>query len=216
MSPRPAKTHPVLKSLQNLLPSMAAALGADAELVLHELSHPEDSLIAIAGNVTNRKVGAPLTDLVLQIVRRGDTGKDLLNYSTTIDGKTIRSSTLFVRDQKGEVIGCLCINIDITKWVVARHLVNRFCETQSLDAGMQETFTSDVEAGLSLSIEKAVNEQGIPVAMMKKDDKLKVVRLLDEQGVFLIKRAVASVANALDVSRYTVYAYLDQVRGTKL
>jgi predicted transcriptional regulator YheO len=53
---------------------------------------------------------------------------------------------------------------------------------------------------------------GRPVAYMTKDDKVEIVRTLDQKGAFLIKGAIDYVAKVLCVSRYTVYNYLDEVR----
>ena len=47
---------------------------------------------------------------------------------------------------------------------------------------------------------------------MTKDDKVEIVRTLDQKGAFLIKGAIDYVAKVLCVSRYTVYNYLDEVR----
>ena len=51
--------------------------------------------------------------------------------------------------------------------------------------------------------------------MMKKENKMRVVKALDEHGIFLIKGAVDSVAGFLDVSRYTVYNYLQEIRSQR-
>jgi len=69
-----------------------------------------------------------------------------------------------------------------------------------------------VETILHSSIEEFITQQGIPVSLMKKEDKLRTVEHLDEQGIFLIRGSVATVARALGVSRYTIYNYLDEIR----
>ena len=116
---QPAR-HPILAALARAVPGLAKALGNGTEVVLHEFSHPESSVVAIAGEVTGRKVGAPLTDLVLRLLRQGRVTEDLINYpSRTPDGRPLRSSTVFVRDESGQVVGCLCINFELTRWMVA-------------------------------------------------------------------------------------------------
>jgi len=208
--------HPMIAALRQIVPGLARVLGDGAEVVLHELSHPQDSVVAIAGNVTGRKVGAPLTDLVLRLMRAGQVGDDLINYpSRSADGKVLRSSTIFIRDEQGELIGCLCINFDITKWMIAKHVIEGYCHTTPLGGGAQETFIQDVEVMLRSNIQEVIEQGGIPVSMMKKEDKLRVVKSLDERGIFLIKGAVENVAKFLDVSRYTIYNYLDEIRSQK-
>jgi hypothetical protein len=51
-------------------------------------------------------------------------------------------------------------------------------------------------------------EFGCPLAELTREDKQRAVRVLDEQGAFTIRKAVEEVADALGVSRFTVYNYL--------
>ena len=76
-----------------------------------------------------------------------------------------------------------------------------------------ETFPPDVDSLQRLLIDRAVSRAGIPVDLMKKRHKTAVVRELDEAGFFLIKDAVDRLAAELDVTRYTIYNYLNETRA---
>ena len=39
-----------------------------------------------------------------------------------------------------------------------------------------------------------------------------VVKRLEERGAFLVKRSAEQIAGALDLSRYTIFAYLKEIR----
>jgi predicted transcriptional regulator YheO len=65
---------------------------------------------------------------------------------------------------------------------------------------------------LSSIVNKTLESVGKPVAFISKEEKVNIVQLLDEKGVFLIKGAIDYVAKVLCVSRYTVYNYLDEIR----
>ncbi len=41
---------------------------------------------------------------------------------------------------------------------------------------------------------------------------MEVVKRLEERGAFLVKRSAEQVAEALDLSRYTIFAYLKEIR----
>jgi HTH domain len=56
-------------------------------------------------------------------------------------------------------------------------------------------------------------ELGARLADLSRDDKQKAVRLLDERGAFQLRKAVEDVADALGVSRFTVYNYLNADGG---
>ena len=52
-------------------------------------------------------------------------------------------------------------------------------------------------------------ELGSPLAGLTRDQKQRAVRLLDERGAFQLRKSVEEVADALSVSRFTVYNYLN-------
>jgi transposase-like protein len=47
---------------------------------------------------------------------------------------------------------------------------------------------------------------------MSREEKMEVVKRLEERGAFLVKRSAEQVAEALDLSRYTIFAYLKEIR----
>ncbi|MEU4742631.1 aminotransferase class V-fold PLP-dependent enzyme [Actinosynnema sp. NPDC023658] len=217
--PRPTSTPPVTSEvLTALIPtvnSLAEALGPGTEVVLHDLGALPDSIIAIAGDLTGRKVGGPMTDLLLGLVRRGTT-QDLAGYETYApDGRVIHSSTVFLRDAEGVAVGCLCVNSDPGP--------NRPHDPAAGSAGAAdpagsvgsavEAFPGDVDTLQRLLVERAVTAVGVPVELMKKSHKSQVVRVLDEAGLFLIRDSVDYLAGVLGVTRYTIYNYLNEVRA---
>jgi len=213
--------HPTLEGIRQIMPGLVRTLGADCELVLHDFKDVSHSLVAIEGLVTGRSVGSPLTDMILKVIRREKDPQDLLNYqSHTIDGRPMRSSTLFIRDSGGKLIGCLCVNRDLSKWVVVRELLNDFYETRPLGSQIppdtHETFVQDVEELLMGTINEVISLGQKPVKDMEKADKIRVVRELDARGMFLIRGAVETVAKVLRVTRYTIYNYLDEGRRQEL
>jgi selenocysteine lyase/cysteine desulfurase/predicted transcriptional regulator YheO len=195
----PAGGSDVLAALVPTVNSLAAALGPGTEVLLHDLSALPNSIVAIAGDLTGRQVGGPMTDLLLGLVRRGST-QDLTNYETYApDGRVIRSSTVFLRDADGVAVGCLCVNSDQGLSGRAERVV--------------EAFPGDVDTLQRLLVERAVADVAVPVELMKKSHKSQVVKVLDDAGYFLIKDSVDHLAGALDVTRYTIYNYLNEIRG---
>lgn len=207
----------IFDAIRKILPGLAQALGPDYELVLHDFKDLGHSLIAIEGNVTGRVLGSPLTDLILQVIRKNKNPQDLLNYeSRTSDGRTLRSSTLFVYDTNERLIGCLCVNRDLSNWIAAQKLLQEVCKTDSLENKVitegDETFVQDVEELLMGTINEIIASEKKPVKFMDKTDKIRVLIKLDTRGIFLIRGAINAVARALNVSRYTIYNYLEEGR----
>ncbi|PRX48374.1 HTH domain-containing protein [Prauserella shujinwangii] len=54
------------------------------------------------------------------------------------------------------------------------------------------------------------HELGAPLAELDRPGKQRAVRLLEERGAFQLRKSVAAVAEALGVTRFTVYNYLNR------
>lgn len=68
-----------------------------------------------------------------------------------------------------------------------------------------------LHGALDRLIDGVESELGGPLPSLSREDKQKAVRLLDERGAFILRRAVEDVADAMGVSRITVYNYLNAI-----
>jgi hypothetical protein len=68
-----------------------------------------------------------------------------------------------------------------------------------------------LHGALDRLIDMVESELGGPLPSLSREDKQKAVRLLDERGAFILRRAVEDVADAMGVSRITVYNYLNAI-----
>lgn len=68
-----------------------------------------------------------------------------------------------------------------------------------------------LHGALDRLIESVESEIGGSLAEMSREDKQRAVRLLDERGAFTLRRAVEDLADAMGVSRITVYNYLNAI-----
>ena len=58
-------------------------------------------------------------------------------------------------------------------------------------------------------IEQVEKELGTPLPNLSRTEKQLAVKMLDQRGAFILRRAVEDVADAMGVSRITVYNYLN-------
>ncbi len=209
--------HPILKSMIPMVEGIANTFGKNCEVILHDIRYPQSSIIAIAnGHVTGRAVGSPMSEYGLATLRKGQYDKPIVNYSKkTKDGRLLKSTSLFVKDENGALIGFLCINYDISELTIAKNIINdmtNIIDMVDFTDDSEESYGSTVNEMLSSIVNKTLESVGKPVAFISKEEKVSIVQLLDEKGVFLIKGAIDYVAKVLCVSRYTVYNYLDEIR----
>ena len=200
-----------LENFKSIAVAISETLGDYGEVVLHDLRFPESSLYFIAGNVTNREVGAPATNLVLSQFSKNEP-QDLVNYQVTLDnGKKIRSSIIFIRNEKDEVLGCLGINYDHTKIDKAIEILNKLQIKNNEDQRMNEKFPKDINEMFEVIIKDGKEKIGKPIRYMSKKEKIELVRYLKRKGLFNIKNSVEKLASRLGVSKYTIYNYLKEV-----
>jgi len=218
--------HPIIKSLVPVIKTISGMFGKNCEVVLHDFSGPQHSIIAITnGHVTGRKKGDPITDLALEYWRKGGFGskkeEKMLNYQTkTKDGKILKSSSVFIKDENRNIVGCLCINYDMSGHLLFNNIMNEFCsivELSSQKDGIkeEETFAKDVDEVLEVIIKNAIKEINKPISLMNKVDNLRIVEIVGEKGGFMIKGSVNQLAHTLSVSRYTIYNYLEELKIKK-
>lgn len=64
--------------------------------------------------------------------------------------------------------------------------------------------------GLARLIADVERELGVDLSDLPRDGKQRAVRLLEERGAFEMRRSAETVAQALGVTRFTVYNYLNR------
>jgi predicted transcriptional regulator YheO len=200
--------------LTALLKALAAQWGEKCEVVLHDWSVGyEQTIVAIEGHVTGRKVGDCGSNLGLEVMRGTVQNGDIYNYVTqTKDGKILRSSTVYIKNKEHKPIGALCINFDISDLMTAKKTIESLIMNRGETA---EYFASDVNDLLDFLIQESIKLVGKPVTYMTKEDKLKALDYLDEKGAFLITKSGNKICQFFDISKYTLYNYLDEIRIAK-
>lgn len=68
-----------------------------------------------------------------------------------------------------------------------------------------------LHGALDRLIDAVETELGGTLPSLSREQKQIAIRLLDERGAFILRRAVEDVADAMSVSRITVYNYLNAI-----
>ncbi|WP_052447438.1 helix-turn-helix transcriptional regulator [Clostridium polynesiense] len=200
---------PVMKAMHSLL-------GEKSEFILHDLSTTQSSVAVVVGNITNRPIGAPSTNLVIDALKKyGDKAEDMLNYASyTKDGRQLKSSTIFIREND-KIVGCLCYNVDLTEFKTFGKILDNFCQINTGDEKEQkpEVFAQEVSDVVEDIIQYEIEKADKPVPHMSRGDKLSLVATLEAKGVFDVKGSAETVARFLGVSVFTIYNYIKDVRS---
>jgi len=213
----------IIKVLKATLASIGSVIGQNTEIVLHDLTNPEHSVLDIVnGHISGRSIGSsvlsgPKQDLGFTAIissAASVAGNDpvvLPNYQTTAkDGRAFRSSTVVFRDDAGPYAS-LCINADLSG-LTAAHA----CLEQLLGTAIKSEERVIEQPDMELLMKDIIQDTLPPLDMnnrvMNKKTKIEAVRQMQERGLFIVKGGVEKAAAALGVTRYTIYNYLDEIR----
>ena len=203
--------------LKQLAHGLAIQFGSSCEIAIHDLKTKdlERSIVYIEnGHVSNRQTGDGPSGIVLETLQSDpSTIHDKLSYLTkTEDGRILKSSTFYIRDDDGSISYIFSLNYDITAFTAASTAIQSLIATKDnlpdLTGDSPRQITHNVNELLDVLIEQAVAKVGKPVAMMNKDDKVAVVQYLDHAGAFLITKSGDKVSSYLGISKFTLYSYM--------
>jgi len=134
------------------------------EILLHDLSNPSHSLIALENNVTGRHLRDGTTNLVIDLKKRQLLHEDKLNYELNLGARKFKCTTIPIIRKEYGVVGAVCINIDInylSDEVLATHdrvanFFRVFCRT---DMQLDENILSRDEYAKALKGKRHFKDQ---------------------------------------------------------
>lgn len=205
-----------LTLLEQIARGVAREFGSNCEIVIHDLSKSniENTIVYIEnGQVTNREVGGSPTNAVIEAIRtHSEDLKDQYAYLTKTDnGKILKSTTIYIKNEEGDPVYVFSINYDITNLLAFENSVRSLTQTQEdLKADSHPTsIPRDVNSLLDELIRQSVDLVGVPVAFMTKEDKIRAIQFLNDSGAFLITKSGDKVSKFFGISKYTLYSYVD-------
>ena len=198
---------------------LAGQFGRNCEVVIHDLrgDNHEHTIVAIEnGHVTGRSIGDGPSHIVLESLRENPRMiEDRISYFTkTSDGRVLKSTTLFIRDDDEKVIGLLGINYDISMLVAIDDAIRAFTGQDSPGKDV-ESISGNVSDLLDELLDHSVRLIGKPTALMSKDEKMRAIRFLDERGAFLVTKSGPKICQFFGISTYTLYSYLDEIKSSQ-
>lgn len=206
-----------LETWKQLAKGITGQFGKSCEVVIHDLSQDLDHTIVYIenGHVTGRKIGDGSSKIVLQTLKKkGNDITDRISYRTqTEDGKILKSTSLFIKNDEGEVVGIFSINLDITSFMMAERSLQEITGIEPENNAM-DCIHNSVMGTLNDLIGQSVRMVNKPVSEMTREDKIKAIKFLQDSGAFLIKKSGDKVSKFFGISKFTLYNYID-VKETK-
>lgn len=204
-----------LERLKVIAHGLAIQFGPSCEVLIHDLQGDLDtSLVYIEnGTITNRHVGDGPSHVVLDVLNYDDGSEGRFGYLTkTKDGRILKSSTMYIRDDNGNVAYLLGINQDITEFVMMHRSLESLIGIGQAETGTVEKITTSVSELLDDLLLEAERLVGKPGPLMNKLERLKAISYLNEKGAFLISKSSEKIAEYFNISKFTLYSDLNTVK----
>lgn len=206
----------VFELLSRVARAIVATVGMQCEVVVHDLRNPDHTLISMSGNLTGRTVGAPVPDTEFLPRNLATFQDDVIRQpARTPRGRELISSTVWVRDTAGTIVGAICINMDFNDLRHARDLLNRALADSEApsEAEVLETFATSPQDFVEIALRGAIRKIGKPPHRLNRQDKIAIIAALEQAEVFRFSQSIEIVMEQLGISRASIYAYLKEIRG---
>lgn len=179
------------------------------EAAVHDLN--KGQLIAIYHNISQRKVGetSPLHELKVSTAKFPDYFAPY--YKKNWDGRSLKCTSVTVRNKKGKPAGLICFNVDASFALDAHKLLEIFLKTKSEAENPVELFGSQCEEQTTFFIEQYLTDKNLSLNHLNKKQKQELVQHLYHKGIFNFKNAAPFIAQYLNISRASVYNYIKQL-----
>ena len=195
-----------------MLDGLSAYLGSPYEISLHSLEDYHHSVIKICnGYHSGRSVGAPITDLALNMLKRVSDNDysaigEYTSYSVINDsGERLKSSTIPVFGENQRMIGLICINLYLD--LPASEFMQSFLSSDSKEL-QEERFNSNLTDSIAVVVSEVKNQVMHDSTVHPTNKNKEIIHILYDKGIFNIKDSVLQVAEILGLSRNTVYMHL--------
>ena len=206
----------LLENLKTVADAFAKHNGDDCEVCIHDLKSKdtEHTIVYIVNNhVTGRKVGDSLSFSYLKNRKLLEEGKKLENrllfYSHTYDGKHLKCSTIYLKDEKGEYRYMLCINQDVSKIIQANKVLEQISNSyDENESAKEEHLSLNVSNILEELINNSIKFIGKTPAYMTTEEKKAAIKFLNDAGAFLITKSGDRVSEFFQISKFTLYSYI--------
>jgi predicted transcriptional regulator YheO len=198
----------LLARYQGFCDGIAAIFFPYAEVVVHDLG--TQSVVYLANNISKRALGdASALDNI-----QFDSDENVLGPFEKVnwDGRRVRSISIVVREDSGNPIGVICLNLNVAVFEQARDALDLFVKGAKLMPQPDKLFKDDWQERINTYLHHWLQQNQLGLSTLSRDHKRELVHALYEQGAFNGKSAANYIANVLDMGRATVFKHLKDLK----
>lgn len=206
-----ADTEGIIETASAIAKAIQPSLGAMCEIVVHDFSDLDRSVVAYEGNLTGRGVGSPVTPLSLELINAEERPSAISDRMlSTSDGRIIKSTVVALRNEHGHLVGSFCLNLDVSNLKHALNLLEDLAGAP--EQSKPYTFPENLPQLLDTVLDQEERKLGRSLVNLDAKQRLTVIESLEQHRIFEIRNSVNLIAERFSVSRATIYTDLEKVR----
>ena len=178
------------------------------EVVLHDLTVPERSIVQIENNLSGRSVGDSATEIGLARIADSDFPDVVANYANKFaDGRPVKCTSIGLKDKSGRFVAAICLNVDVSYLNSVSAYLRELTRIKSEHAPVAENLgprTQDVGAKIQ-AFAAARNRDPRALTSTEKGE---ILQQLAAAGELERRGAAEKIAAIMGLSRSNIYYYL--------
>ena len=196
----------LLSQIKQVAEGLAQTFAPFTEVVVHDLLDPEHAVLAIHNNLSGREVGQPATELGLARIMDPAYEQIIANYPNQLsDGRQVKSTSIGIKDSKGNYVAALCMNVDLTLFRGFQNMLSKFTAVEGSTPARETLDPASADLIRARIDEFAARVASTPRSL-KPEERRSLLKELKAAGLLEVRRAMDTIAVHLGVSRATVYS----------
>lgn len=200
---------------------IAQVCGNKCEVVLRDYKDDTSTILHIVnGTLSDRTVGDTISGYRLHKIMKGNYKETdyVANYIIINESnqRVFRASVFYIKFE-GELIGLLCVNYDLTDFMLFREFYQNdiLYGLEDQQTKKREYFDESMDSILDGIIKNVFITWDRSIPVNKVEIEGNPIRQLSKLNVFGYKGSVNKVAEMLDISPQTIYRYIKDIENQK-
>jgi predicted transcriptional regulator YheO len=203
---KPAAREIPFDQLKQIAQGLGETFAPFCEVVLHDLTDPNNAIVAIHNDLSGRKVGQPATELGLARIADPNHAQVISNYANTFaDGRQAKSTSVGIKDASGEYVAALCLNVDLTLFQGLQSAIGQFVSVDAQN-GPRESLNPASADAIRARIDQFAARRATTPRALSAENRRTLLQELKDAGCMEVRRSSEIIAAHLGISRATVYA----------
>lgn len=200
------KENSLLAQIDIIAKGLSETFAPFCEVVVHDLKKPEHSILSIHNNLSGRQISEPTTELGLARIESPDFPNIIANYTNQFtDGRPVKSTSIGIKDDSGQYVAALCLNLDMTLFRGMQSMLSQFIEVGN--SPIKEHIEPNGTEAIRIRIDQYAASLATTARTLKVEERKNLIEILRNEGLLDVKKAMETVAQHLGISRASVYLY---------